>query len=138
VQLDWRLSPIDKYTIQRSQQILAQEFERSGLGQLQIEISDDDTSWPTFYGCYHHMGTTRMSTNPRQGVVNEHCQVHGISNLYIAGSSVFPTGGHSNPTLTIIALAIRLADHIKVRMGCSAGVEQNANFATSKTSVAVK
>jgi choline dehydrogenase-like flavoprotein len=122
VQLDWRLSPIDKYTIQRSQQILAQEFERSGLGQLQIEISDDDTSWPTFYGCYHHMGTTRMSTNPRQGVVNEHCQVHGISNLYIAGSSVFPTGGFANPTLTIIAVAIRLADHIKGRMGCSAPV----------------
>lgn len=122
VQLDWRLSPIDKYTIQRSQQILAQEFERSGLGQLEIEISDDDTSWPTFYGCYHHMGTTRMSTNPRQGVVNEHCQVHGISNLYIAGSSVFPTGGFANPTLTIIAVAIRLADHIKGHMGCSTQV----------------
>jgi len=122
VQLDWRLSRIDKYTIQRSQQIIAEEFERCGLGQLQIELTDDDTSWQSIRGSYHHMGTTRMSTNPRQGVVNEHCQVHGISNLYIAGSSVFPTGGLSNPTLTIVALAIRLADRIKVRMGCPAGV----------------
>jgi choline dehydrogenase-like flavoprotein len=113
VQLDWRLSPIDKYTIQRSQQIIAQEFERSGLGQLQIELSDDESSWQSVEGSYHHMGTTRMSINPKQGVVNEHCQVHGTSNLYIAGSSVFPTSGLSNPTLTICALAIRLADHIK-------------------------
>jgi len=122
VQLDWRLSPIDKYTIERSQQLIAAEFERSGLGQLQIELSDDDTSWQSIRGSYHHMGTTRMDTNPRQGVVNEHCQVHGISNLYVAGSSVFPTSGLSNPTLTIVALAIRLADRIKARMDFSAGM----------------
>ena len=122
VQLDWRLSPIDKYTITRSQQIIAQEFKFSGLGQLQIKLSNDDTSWQSLKGSYHHMGTTRMSINPRLGVVNEHCQVHGISNLYVAGSSVFPTSGLSNPTLTIIALAIRLADQIKKRMGCSAQV----------------
>ena len=122
VQLDWRLSPIDKYTIQRSQQIIAEEFERSGLGQVQIELTDDDASWQSVTGSYHHMGTTRMSTNPKLGVVNENCQVHVISNLYVAGSSVFPTSGLSNPTLTIIALAVRLADHLKVRMGFSAGI----------------
>ena len=156
VKLDWRLSPIDTYTIHRSQQIIGEELARAGLGQLQIEITDDDVSWQsliqrsqqvleealthsgssrhleivlhgdsysqTLRGSYHHIGTTRMSTNPKQGVVNEHCQVHGISNLYIAGSSVFPTGGLSNPTLTIVALAIRLADHIKDYMSCSAGV----------------
>lgn len=115
VQLDWRLSSIDKYTITRSQQIIAAEFERSKLGRLQIESTDDDTFWQSVTGSYHHIGTTRMSRNPRQGVVNEHCQVHGISNLYIAGSSVFPTSGLSNPTLTIVALAIRLADHIKLQ-----------------------
>lgn len=119
VQLDWRLSPIDKYTVTRSQQIIAAEFERAGLGQIQIELTDDDTSWQSVTGSYHHIGTTRMSRNPRLGVVNEHCQVHGINNLYIAGSSVFPTSGLSNPTLTIIALAIRLADHLKVSMGFS-------------------
>jgi len=63
-----------------------------------------------------------MSKNPRLGVVNQNCQVHSMSNLYIAGSSVFPTSGLSNPTLTIVALSIRLADHIKERMGYSAGV----------------
>ena len=122
VQLDWRLSPIDKYTILRSQQIIAAEFERSGLGQVQIELTEDDTSWQSLTGSYHHIGTTRMSVNPKLGVVDEHCQVHGINNLYVAGSSVFPTSGLSNPTLTIIALSIRLADHLKVRMGFPGGV----------------
>ena len=119
VQLDWRLTPLDKYTIQRSQQIIAEEFARAGLGKLEIELTDDDSSWQALTGSYHHIGTTRMSLNPRLGVVNEDCQVHGISNLYIAGSSVFPTSGLSNPTLTIIALAIRLADHIKERQTTS-------------------
>ncbi|MDJ0687945.1 MAG: GMC family oxidoreductase [Xenococcaceae cyanobacterium MO_188.B32] len=115
VQLDWRLSPIDKYTIQRSQELIAEEFARSGLGKVQIELTNDE-SWDSVVGSYHHMGTTRMSTNPSQGVVNQDCRVHGISNLYVAGSSVFPTSGLSNPTLTLIALAIRLADHLKETM----------------------
>jgi choline dehydrogenase-like flavoprotein len=66
------------------------------------------------------MGTTRMHIDPQQGVVDENCRVHGISNLFIAGSSVFPTGGYANPTLTIIALAIRLADHLKQVMASKA------------------
>ena len=124
VQLDWRLSPIDKYTIKRSQQLIAEEFERSGLGKIQIELGDDEATWRSVTGSYHHIGTTRMSCNPREGVVNEHCQVHGIHNLYIAGSSVFPTSGLSNPTLTIVALAIRLADRLKERVDSSKGVSQ--------------
>lgn len=116
VNLDWRLSPIDKYTVKRSQQVVAQRFEQYGLGQMQIELTDDDASWQSVKGSYHHIGTTRMSTNPRQGVVNEHCQLHGVGNLYVAGSSVFPTSGLSNPTLTIVALAIKLADQIKQQM----------------------
>jgi choline dehydrogenase-like flavoprotein len=132
VQLDWRLSPIDKYTIKRSQQLIAQEFARSGLGQFQIELTDDDTSWQSVTGSYHHIGTTRMSNNPRLGVVNEHCQVHGISNLYLAGSSVFPTSGLSNPTLTIVALAIRLADRLKERMGHSAEVTKGVEASVTQ------
>ena len=58
-------------------------------------------------------GTTRMHDSPRHGVVDRDCRVHGIGNLYVAGSSVFPTCGYANPTLTIIALSIRLADHLK-------------------------
>jgi choline dehydrogenase-like flavoprotein len=59
------------------------------------------------------MGTTRMHPDPKQGVVNEHCRAHGIGNLFVAGSSVFPTAGNNTPTLTIIALALRLSDHLK-------------------------
>lgn len=62
------------------------------------------------------MGGTRMNEDPRQGVVDANCKVHGVSNLFIASSSVFPTGGYANPTLTIAALAIRLADRIKIEM----------------------
>jgi choline dehydrogenase-like flavoprotein len=62
------------------------------------------------------MGTTRMHRDPAFGVVDENCRVHSVANLYVAGSSVFPTGGASNPTLTIVALALRLADHLKVRL----------------------
>ena len=61
----------------------------------------------------HHMGTTRMHVAPRHGVVDENSRVHGTSNLFIAGSSVFPSGGYANPTLTIVALAVRLGDYLK-------------------------
>ena len=64
---------------------------------------------------WHHMGTTRMHTDPKQGVVDSDCRVHGVSNLFVAGSSVFPTGGTAPPTLTIVALALRLAEHIRQR-----------------------
>jgi choline dehydrogenase-like flavoprotein len=62
------------------------------------------------------MGTTRMHLDPALGVVDQHCRVHSLANLYVAGSSVFPTSGAVNPTLTIVALALRLADHIKERL----------------------
>jgi choline dehydrogenase-like flavoprotein len=61
----------------------------------------------------HHLGTTRMSRRPADGVVDGNCRVHTVDNLYVAGSSVFTTGGHANPSLTILALAIRLADHLR-------------------------
>ncbi|NJR75187.1 MAG: GMC family oxidoreductase [Scytonema sp. CRU_2_7] len=119
--LNLKLSLIHKQTILRVQQIIDEELRRTGLGLLKIELSDDDNSWPPSLfteggplaaGC-HQMGTTRMHIDPKQGVVDENCRVHGMSNLYIAGSSVFPTGGSANPTLTIVALAIRLADCIQ-------------------------
>jgi choline dehydrogenase-like flavoprotein len=68
-------------------------------------------------GGKHHIGTTRMHADPKQGVVDPDCRIHGLANLYVAGSSVFPTSGYANPTLTIVALALRLADHLKVRLG---------------------
>jgi choline dehydrogenase-like flavoprotein len=100
--------------MRRSQQIISEELSNKGLGSIRNQLSDDDTSWPsTLLWCWHHMGTTRMHQNPKQGVVDAQCRVHGISNLFIAGSSVFPTVGKDTITPTIVALAIRLADHIK-------------------------
>jgi choline dehydrogenase-like flavoprotein len=114
VRLNWQLSASHKRTIRRSQEIIGTELGRAGLGRLMVMLDNDDTSWPSSleHG-WHHMGTTRMHTNSKEGVVDQNCQVHGISNLFIAGSSVFPTYGYSQPTLTIVALAVRLADHVK-------------------------
>lgn len=113
-QLNWRWTETDITSIKTSQAILAQEVARAGLGQFQIE-SDGELPQVLSISTHHHIGTTRMHDDPKQGVVDANCQVHGISNLFIAGSSVFPTGGFANPTLTIVALAIRLADHVKGR-----------------------
>lgn len=113
-QLNWRWTETDITSIKTSQAILAQEVARAGLGQFQIE-SDGELPQVLSISTHHHIGTTRMHDDPKQGVVDANCQVHGISNLFIAGSSVFPTGGFANPTLTIVALAIRLADHVKAR-----------------------
>ncbi|HEY1137759.1 MAG TPA: GMC family oxidoreductase [Xanthomonadaceae bacterium] len=72
----------------------------------------------------HHIGTTRMSTDPAGGVVNADLKVHSLDNLYVAGSSVFPSAGISNPTFTIITLSIRLADHLAARFGKTAATRQ--------------
>ena len=77
-------------------------------------LNEKDFAWPVeMTGGRHHMGTTRMHEDAKRGVVNADGRVHGIENLYVAGSSVFPTSGASNPTLTVVALALRLADHLK-------------------------
>lgn len=116
VKLHWRWHEIDIEQIKRSQEILQQEIARAGIGELQVE-RDGNLPKLIHPGLHHHMGTTRMHDDPQQGVVDRNCQVHGISNLFIASSSVFPTGGYANPTLTIVALAMRLADHLKTVMG---------------------
>ncbi len=76
---------------------------------------------PRLGGMHHPMGGTRMHVDPAQGVVDENCQVHGVSNLYVAGSSVFPTSlGYVNPTLTVVALSTRLADHLRSTLSAGA------------------
>ncbi|WP_017653576.1 GMC oxidoreductase [Fortiea contorta] len=112
VKLHWRWHDIDIDTIKRSQEILKAEFAQAGIGELQIE-RDGELPKLIHPGAHHHMGTTRMHDSPLQGVVDSNCKLHDVANLFIAGSSVFPTGGFANPTLTIVALAIRLADHVK-------------------------
>ena len=115
VRLDWRLTSFDIESAKRSQEILDKELRHSGLGRLYIELNDK-TPPHRIKGGWHHMGTTRMHTDPEKGVVDENCCVHGIHNLFIDGPSVFPTSGYANPSLTIVALAVRLADHIKTLM----------------------
>ncbi len=112
VRLNWQVSPIDILSAIRAQEIIDEELRRAGLGRLYVQMKDE-TPPSNLQGGYHHMGTTRMHIDHKKGVVDENCQVHGISNLFIAGPSVFPTGGYANPVLTIVALAVRLADHIK-------------------------
>jgi choline dehydrogenase-like flavoprotein len=116
--VDWRLSPIDKFGIRRAQELIAAEVGRSGFGRLRIELADVEALvLAGADGGAHHMGTTRMSDDPRRGVVDRHCRMHGLENLYVAGSSVFPRCGYANPTLTITALSLRLADHLRHQLG---------------------
>ena len=111
--VDWRLSPLDEECIRRAQELIAMEVGRAGLGRMRIEIENDEAVLlEGASGGSHHMGTTRMHENPRLGVTDRDCRVHGIANLYVAGSSVFPCAGYPNPTLTIVALSLRLADHL--------------------------
>ena len=118
VSLDWRLTDLDKRNMTRVLKVLATELGASGLGRLGVDPAVWSDDWKSlFEGSYHHMGTTRMHKDPKQGVADPNCRVHGVSNVYIAGSSLFPTAGHANPTITIVALALRLADHIKQKMG---------------------
>jgi choline dehydrogenase-like flavoprotein len=106
--LRWRLRELDLVSIERSHRILAEALEAAGLGQLRL-VSDHPEGWrPCVEPALHHLGTTRMHDDPSQGVVDRNCRAHGIDNLFIAGGSVFPTAGFANPTLTIVALALRL------------------------------
>ena len=116
IRLDWRLGEQDWRSLVTHMHSLAQEMGALGMGRMVIQAREGD-GWPAeVSGGNHHMGTTRMSDDPKRGVVDRHARVHGIANLYVAGSSVFPTCGASNPTLTIVALTLRLADHLKQQM----------------------
>jgi choline dehydrogenase-like flavoprotein len=118
VTLTWRLTSQDKSSLRRSHEILARELGRSGIGRMKLAdaLLADDDGWPAdVIGGRHHMGTTRMHADPKRGVVDGDGRVHGVENLFVAGSSVFPTSGSANPTLTVVALALRLADHLKAR-----------------------
>ena len=102
------------HTIRRAHEVLGAELGRAGLGRVEFRLETEEGAWKEFtHDGLHHMGATRMHENPRKGVVDRNCRVHGLANLYVAGSSVFTTAGYANPTLTLVALAARLADHLK-------------------------
>jgi choline dehydrogenase-like flavoprotein len=115
IKLDWRLGEQDRRSLVTHMHSLAQEFGALGMGRMVIAVKDDGI-WPAeVSGGNHHMGTTRMSDDPKRGVVDRNSRVHGMDNLYVAGSSVFPTCGSANPTLTIVALTLRLAGELRER-----------------------
>lgn len=110
--IDWQLSPLDQVTYETSTNLFKASVQQLG-GDIEAP------SWETMKAAFvvngHHLGTTRMSSDPAQGVVDANLKVHSMDNLYVAGSSVFVTAGVSNPTFTIITLSIRLADHLAGR-----------------------
>ena len=109
--LDWQIHPEETHSLMRLQALLDKYLRQHQLGCL--ETPSAPFSDVLYTDASHHIGTARMSTDPHMGVVDAQCKVHGVDNLFIAGSAVFPTSGHANPTLTIVALAIRLAEHLQ-------------------------
>ena len=112
--VDWRIRPDDRRALDRLIDLMKVEMPRADLGRIVPDTSPDAAGWPaSMSGGKHHMGTTRMHDDPAQGVTDGNGKVHGMANLYVAGSSLFPTAGYANPTLTIVALALRSADHLR-------------------------
>lgn len=139
VRVAWKLGSLVRRTFDRTWAVLADELRQSGVAeQISLDSTIEDQDWPPYHigarhhmmsgdvmvahqdnawprhpeWTWHHMGTTRMHDSPRRGVVDRNCLVHGMSNLYIAGSSVFPTAAANFPTMTITALTLRLSEHI--------------------------
>jgi choline dehydrogenase-like flavoprotein len=120
VRLDWRLQAQDAGSLRAAARLLGRELGAQGLGRVHcgigapaVEALAAGEAARRLRGGPHHMGTTRMHRDPRHGVVDADCRVHGVDNLFVAGASVFPTCGCSNPTLTLLALALRLAAHLR-------------------------
>lgn len=118
--LHWDLTELDWRSIRKMHELIAHQVGKAGIGRVRFRdfIRDpNEIRWPEgTSGGWHHMGTTKMSDNPKKGVVNSNCRVHGIQNLFVAGSACYPTAGAANPTLTLVALTLRLSDHIKKKV----------------------
>jgi choline dehydrogenase-like flavoprotein len=114
LRIDWRYGAGDVDTVQRAISLLAAEFARTGVGTLEYSPESVETEM-TRYGAYggHHIGTARMGSDPRSSAVDADCRVHGVVNLFLASAATFPTSSQANPTLTVIALSLRLAAHLQ-------------------------
>ena len=116
VKADWRIGDLERRTAAAFTTLIGAEFARLDIGRCRLEPWLLDGRLPiseALTETYHYIGTTRMSDDPREGVTDRNCAVHGMRNLYVAGSSVFSTAGQANPTLTVVALALRLADRFR-------------------------
>lgn len=112
--VDWRYTGQDVASVSRPLAALAKEMVRTGAGRFDYDETQVEAEM-TRYGAYggHHIGTARMGDDPRTSVVDRHCRLHEVDNVYIASAAVFPTSGQANPTLTVVALALRLAAHLR-------------------------
>jgi choline dehydrogenase-like flavoprotein len=119
--LNWQFSMIDIWGAVRGQELFADHLRRKELGTVRSLLRQGQLP-DRLHSAKHQMGTTRMDADPRRGVVDTGCAVHGTPNLYAAGPSVFPTGGDANPTLTIVAMALRLSDRLIARAGTGRSV----------------
>lgn len=127
LRIDWRYSPEDIESIRRTLDLMVQEFERSGAGRLEYDgatLEEDLMRFGAYGG--HHIGTARMGTDVRKSVVDPDCRVHSVNNLYVAGSAAFPTSSQANPTLTLIALSLRLGRHLSARLASRAVAHVNS------------
>lgn len=106
---------LDRRSLLALHERLAAEFERAGVGRLESDLATAEP-WPIDQDASHHMGTTRMGSDPASSVVDGDLRVHSLANLWCAGASVFPTSGCANPTFTIVALSIRLARHLRTHL----------------------
>lgn len=114
--INWKPSDLTLRTLKHFSRAAKEELEKTGLCKVELDdwLNEPQDTWRKQLGdAFHHIGTTRMAASDSEGVVDTNCKVFGTENLYIAGSSVFPSGGHSNPSLAAIALGFRLAEHLK-------------------------
>jgi choline dehydrogenase-like flavoprotein len=114
--IDWRLTDMDREGTAMMMKLLAAQWGKSNQARVRMPdwLVDGQNDWAkNFKDVGHHMGTTRMANTPERGVVDRNCKVHEVDNLFMGGTSIFATSGHANPTMTIVALALRLADHLK-------------------------
>ncbi len=114
-ELDWQLGAKEKRTIREMQVALSAWLQNQGAGEFSGLLGDEEPD-RALRGEWHQLGTARMSTSERSGVVDPDLRVHGSANVYVAGGAVFPTVGYANPTLTIVALSLRLASHLEPRL----------------------
>jgi choline dehydrogenase-like flavoprotein len=112
--VDWCYTHGDVQTVHKAVQLFAQDIAQSGIGVFEYDPYSIELEMSR-YGAYggHHLGTARMGADRRTSVVNSDCRIHGVRNLYVAGGAVFPTSSQANPTLTIVALALRLGSHLR-------------------------
>jgi choline dehydrogenase-like flavoprotein len=119
IELAWRLADTDRRTLKTAALEVAKRMAAEDVGRMSIVpwlMNDEVPTLDQLWGGNHHMGTTRMSADPRQGVVDGNLKIHSLENLYVGGSSVFATSGHANPTYTIVQLGLRLGDHLAERL----------------------